>query len=246
MTELLTLPTKPMQLTDGAVAWLGAFALNVGYILLSSERPELGRRLKFIALMWPQNLISIFCRFAILHWGVTRTLLYWVLFLPLSVYETTTLQIMADLYERRPLKPPNWMQVCTQSKVAAIESIGYLIACRIWPWLPESATSWPTAGTLVHSVWRAAVFDVGLDVGFYAFHRSCHVNRTLYRWVHAPHHTDTGKEHGHLVAYETYELSVIETLSILSSYLVGFELLGLFYPFTMCASSHPHHGRRIR
>jgi hypothetical protein len=224
---------------DLAAVWLGAVALNLLYVSLISERAELGRRLQFIALMWLQNLISVVCRFAIMQWGVTHTLLYWTLFLPLSVYETTALQIMADLFEGRPLKPPTWRQVNQQSKVCVIEAIGYSISCSIWPWLIESATIWPTAGTLVHSVWRAAVFDVGLDLGFYAFHRTCHVNRTLYRWVHAPHHTDTGKEHGHLVAYETYELSIVETLSILSSYLVGFELLTLFYPFTMCATAVP-------
>lgn len=103
---------------------------------------------------------------------------------------------------------------------------------------------------------------------------------TLYRWLHAQHHTDTAKEHGHLVAHETYEVSLVEAISILGahrdlaensprlpeisrgkarasvlgsclhqtspshhtttrpkvpsgSYLIGFELIGLLYNYTL-------------
>jgi sterol desaturase/sphingolipid hydroxylase (fatty acid hydroxylase superfamily) len=51
--------------------------------------------------------------------------------------------------------------------------------------------------------------------------------------VHSDHHTTPGKTYGHLVAHETYDLSVVETASILGSYLIGFELIGLLYKYTL-------------
>lgn len=213
--------------------WLAYYGLNLVYTCVTSSSAEVARRLQFIALMWPQNLVAVLGKYAVLYLALRKSPLFWMLILPLSVYETTSIQAMADLFEGRPLKAPTLSQVSKQVKIAVAEMTGLYLSYRMWPWLMDDPFTGPTATSLIHAIWRATVFDIGLDVGFYAFHRSCHVNRTLYRLVHATHHTDTGKEHGHLVAYETYELSIVETFSILSSYIVGFELLSLFYQFSM-------------
>jgi len=194
--------------------------------------PHDRKKLHFVAQLWPQSLLAVLTRYAVLCLGSRYSLLCCLLTLPISVWETTSLQAMADLYEGRPLKAPTAKQIVLQLKVAAVETLGYVLAFQIWPWLREDGLGAPPASVLLHAVWRAPLFDIGLDLGFYAFHRSCHVNRTLYRLVHAPHHAETGKEHGHLVAYETYELTFVETASILSSYLVGFQVLSLCFSFS--------------
>jgi hypothetical protein len=88
---------------------------------------------------------------------------------------------MADLYEGRPLKAPTAKQIVLQLKVAAVETLGYVLAFQIWPWLREDGLGAPPASVLLHAVWRTLLFDIGLDLGFYAFHRSCHVNRSATR-----------------------------------------------------------------
>jgi len=221
---------------NAAAFWLLCAGGNLAYVAVTAERGERVRRLQFIALLWPHNVVNVLGRYFILWLSLTQSWLYFALLVPLTVFDTTSIQVVTDLFEGRPLKRPTLRHVGKFVKVAAIESIGYVLACQLWPWLQTDAYEGPTVAALAHAVWRTALFDVGLDLGFYSFHRCCHVNRTLYRLVHAPHHTDTGKEYGHLVASETYELSVVETLSILSSYLVGFELLSLVYRFTMCAA----------
>lgn len=78
-----------------------------------------------------------------------------------------------------------------------------------------------SARSLAAMVLLCPVFDLGLDFGFYCFHRVCHMNRWLYFQVHRDHHVDTAKEHGHLVAYETYTITWVETASITASYFIG-------------------------
>lgn len=210
--------------------WVAFYLFNLVYIRMI--HPHDRKKLHFVAQLWPQSLLAVLTRYAVLCLGSRYSLLCCLLTLPISVWETTSLQAMADLYEGRPLKAPTAKQIVLQLKVAAVETLGYVLAFQIWPWLREDGLGAPPASVLLHAVWRTLLFDIGLDLGFYAFHRSCHVNRTLYRLVHAPHHAETGKEHGHLVAYETYELTFVETASILSSYLVGFQVLSLCFSFS--------------
>jgi len=213
-----------------AAVWVAFYLFNLVYIRMI--HPHDRKKLHFVAQLWPQSLLAVLTRYAVLCLGSRYSLLCCLLTLPISVWETTSLQAMADLYEGRPLKAPTAKQIVLQLKVAAVETLGYVLAFQIWPWLREDGLGAPPASVLLHAVWRTLLFDIGLDLGFYAFHRSCHVNRTLYRLVHAPHHAETGKEHGHLVAYETYELTFVETASILSSYLVGFQVLSLCFSFS--------------
>ena len=63
------------------------------------------------------------------------------------------------------------------------------------------------------------------DLGFYAFHRACHMHRGLYKAVHRDHHVDTAKKYGRLVAYETYTITWLETISITASYFIGLMLV---------------------
>lgn len=210
--------------------WLGFFAYHLLVVLLTSPRNERLRRLRFVCVLYPQNLTVVLARFAVMRLSKLSSPLYWPLILPIGVFETWSVQAMADALEGRPQKAVTLDQVTKQIKVAACEAVGLTIGFKLWPWV---TTDGPNVASLIHSIWRAAVFDTGLDLGFYTFHRLCHKNRVLYRHVHSDHHTTPGKTYGHLVAHETYDLSVVETVAILGSYLIGFELIGLLYKYTL-------------
>jgi len=217
--------------------WLSFVTFNLGWVAMTSPKVDRWRRMRFVCMMWPQQFLAIVSRFLVMRlvklasWeGLDHPALYWPLLLPIGVFETWSIQAMADVFESRPVKPVCLKQVLNQLKITTAESIGVTVGYKIWPWVRIDD---PTLESLLHATWRTFVFDIGLDIGFYTFHRVCHVNRTLYRWLHAQHHTDTAKEHGHLVAHETYEVSLVEAISILGSYLIGFELIGLLYNYTL-------------
>ena len=108
--------------------------------------------------------------------GLDHPALYWPLLLPIGVFETWSIQAMADVYESRPVKPVCLKQVLNQLKITTAESIGVTVGYKIWPWVRIDD---PTVESLLHATWRTFVFDIGLDIGFYTFHRVCHVNRAL-------------------------------------------------------------------
>jgi len=74
---------------------------------------------------------------------------------------------------------------------------------------------------------RVVYVHVGLDLGFYLFHRACHVNKFLYKQVHRDLHIDTASKHGRLVAFETYTITWAETTRIAVSYVIGVGLVML-------------------
>jgi len=181
-----------------------------------------------VLLLHPRDVVVVIARLWIMVETTRTTAAFWVLLWPLYVFEAISIQLVADIYEGRPLMGPTWHVWRKHIPVAMAETLALNIGFLIWggragiPMGPTQAT-W-----MLHMLWRAALFDIGLDFGFYTFHRTCHANRTLYKWIHAPHHADTGKRHGHLVAHETYDLTLNELNVLLYSYLIGFELLRAF------------------
>jgi len=202
---------------------------NFLYVALTAPRHDLVPRFKFTALNWARDVIVVSMRYFVICNGHHGSPLAWVFLLPLGIFETQTTQWLADWYEGRPMKNVTKHQVLKQIPVACTEAFGLSIGFRIFSIAPGG----PSPAALLHAIWRAPLFDVGLDLGFYTFHRTCHKNRQLYRWIHAEHHTDVAKEYGQLVAHETYSISTIEALSILSSYLIGFELIGIVMPYSL-------------
>ena len=92
--------------------------------------PHDRKKLHFVAQLWPQSLLAVLTRYAVLCLGSRYSLLCCLLTLPISVWETTSLQAMADLYEGRPLKAPTAKQIVLQLKVAAVETLGCLPSQR--------------------------------------------------------------------------------------------------------------------
>jgi len=205
------------------------FVFNLLYVMLTSPRHDCVPRLKFTCCGWPRDIVVVAVRYFIMCNGHHGSPLAWLFLLPLGVFETQTTQWLADWYEGRPMKNLTKHQILKQIPVACTEAFGVSIGFRIFNIAPGG----PSAGAILHTVWRAPLFDVGLDLGFYTFHRTCHKHRQLYRWIHAEHHTDVAKEYGQLVAHETYSISTIEALSILGSYLVGFEMIGAILPYSL-------------
>jgi hypothetical protein len=163
--------------------WLSFFAYQLLAVSFTSRGNERRRRLRFVLTLWPQNLAVVAARFAVMRLSKLSSPLFWPLLLPIGVFETWSVQAMADTFEDRPLKPITFDQITKQIKVAASEGVGLAIGFKLWPWV---TTDGPNIASLFHAVWRAAVFDTGLDLGFYTFHRVCHKSRLLYRYVHTP------------------------------------------------------------
>lgn len=131
----------------------------------------------------------------------------------------------ADRYSARPVVGLCWTQVCSCLRVAIVEGTGTLFALLVIGIADFSQPA--TARSLLSMLYFCPLFDAGLDLGFYLFHRACHRSKLLYKLVHLDHHADTAREHGRLVAYETYTITWVETASITSSYLLGFGLVAL-------------------
>ena len=203
--------------------WLAGFAFNLCWVYRTSPQADRWRRCRFICRLWPQQTVVVLARFAVMRLvklsqgvGLDRPAVYWPFILPIGLFEAWSVQAMADEYEGRPLKPLCLRAVRTQLKVSFLEAVGLTVGYMIWPWVKIDD---PTVESWLHAPWRTFVFDIGLDVGFYTFHRSCHVNRTLYRWLHAPHHADTGKAHGRRLLHLDY-ISATSRLS-LGALLIG-------------------------
>ena len=163
--------------------WLSFVTFNLGWVAMTSPKVDRWRRMRFVCMMWPQQFLAIVSRFLVMRlvklasWeGLDHPALYWPLLLPIGVFETWSIQAMADVYESRPVKPVCLKQVLNQLKITTAESIGVTVGYKIWPWVRIDD---PTLESLLHATWRTFVFDIGLDIGFYTFHRVCHVNRAL-------------------------------------------------------------------
>lgn len=212
---------------SGVAAALAAGALwNLAHVALTAPPRDRTARLSHTALGWARDVVVVSVRYLVIRTGHRGSPLAWPLLIPLGIFETHSTQWLADRYAGRPAERLTRHQCLKQVPIACTEALGLAVGFRVLPVAPGGAS--PAA--LVGCLWRAPLFDLGLDLGFYAFHRACHANRRLYRWVHAEHHTDVGVTHGRLVAHETYTLSAAEALCILGSYLVGLGMVSAVRP----------------
>jgi sterol desaturase/sphingolipid hydroxylase (fatty acid hydroxylase superfamily) len=174
------------------------------------------------------------CRFFIMSRGGLTRLLAW----PLIAAEMAYIQLMADRYEKRLFSPTLTRSLISNALgVAVIEGLGLALATH-GPVLTSGFGLLPIVDAAVvfdgaaarATIWRVPLFELGVDLAFYTFHRCCHSIPWLYAAVHKKHHAETAKAHGRLVAYETYTLTWLETLTFLGNYLLGFLLLRLIGP----------------
>jgi alkylglycerol monooxygenase len=184
-----------------------------------------------VGLLHLEAAVATAVRYAIMTNGGFAWLLMW----PLTCFETAFIQFAADNYEGRAFMPTltrRWLRNSMQ--IAVVEVIGLIIVLhgRVPVLFAQKLIVMPSVTLLppwlkiwAHSVWRVPLFELGLDLSFYIFHRTCHTSPFLYNLIHRVHHTDTAKAHGRLVAYETYTLTLFETLSFLHGYLVGLVVL---------------------
>eukprot|EP00121_Abeoforma_whisleri_P003475 Awhi_evm1s3122 len=138
---------------------------------------------------------------------------------PLTLFETFSTQFMGDRYSQRSTLGVCWSQIWTCLRVAIVEGSSSFLGLQLFKVADISLV--PSSLSIVRMVYFCPIFDLGLDLGFYTFHRLCHSNRFLYKLVHADHHLHTAKKYGRLVAFETYTITLIETISITSSYFIG-------------------------
>jgi hypothetical protein len=166
----------------------------------------------------------------------------------LYCYETWMLQWMIDFAEGRPhmsmamsMDKPGSANNPTVSKMKK-KNLWWWLYCCLKPgvvngfWLhaifhvigmPTDKQPVNVWSTLLHSVWRIPLFELGLDLAFYLAHRWWHHNSRLYMWVHQQHHVHPwadadqehghngghehsnsgGHAHGHLVTHDSYSLS---------------------------------------
>lgn len=146
--------------------------------------------------------------------ALTRGGLQWLSLFPLIMAEVWILQLLADGIEKRPLKmlPREGARNCL--RVAIFEAIELMAVIRFFGIPAEDPTFMEVASAVYHGMWRAPLFDLVLDSAFYLFHRSCHINKALFKHCHGHHHTHTGKDEGHLVAWETYTIDPVENIGI--------------------------------
>jgi alkylglycerol monooxygenase len=188
----------------------------------SKSKVTAAAKATFLGLGSIGHFLATAVRYQALSRGGLHLLLLW----PLVMLETWVVQLLADFTERRPFKALSREGARNCLQVAVIEAVEltallWLVAGRAEE--PPSATE--VALTVLHGVWRAPLFDLVLDSTFYAFHRLCHINKALFKHTHQHHHVHTHKDHGHLVAWETYTISLGENLGIVLCHAVAFLVL---------------------
>ena len=196
-------------------------------------------------------LVSTIIRWQVLSWS-DLTISSVPMMVLLYCYETWMLQWMIDYAEGRPhmamvmnvdkvkrednstvakTKKKNmwwWLYCCLKPGVVNGLWMHVLVHVVGMPIDKQPVNVW---STLLHSVWRVPLFELGLDLAFYLTHRWWHRNTRLYVWVHKQHHVhpwadaDQGHGHGHLVTYDSYNLSWSEALWVGACYGVGLLLL---------------------
>lgn len=191
-------------------------------LLWGAPRPSKGgvttaAKATFLALGSLGHVVATATRFHLMTRGGWFLLGLW----PLVCLEVMIVQMLADHTERRPLKwlPREGALNCLQ--VAVIEAAE--LATLLWlvgGW-SEDPSSAEVAATVLHGVWRAPLFDLVLDSTFYAFHRLCHKNKSLFKYTHQHHHVHTHKDHGHLVAWETYTITLGENFGIVACHAIA-------------------------
>ena len=220
-----------------AVAILGLAAAAFAYkatlnVVTARDGAEARRKLAYCAVAIPREVLCTAVRYRVtlaacrLPVDGPVAVLPWVAALwPLTIFESQGIQFTADRYSQRPVVGLCATQAWSCLRVAVVEAVGMLTALHQTGFVDAANPGRATAATLLRMLWMAPVFDCGLDLGFYVFHRACHESPLLYRLVHKEHHTDTAKRHGRLVAYETYTLTWAETFLISFAYLLGFAFV---------------------
>lgn len=200
---------------DIAAVTAGSLLLNAALNYYTAEDKVLGReRVRFNMWQYSRDVVIMFCRFSIMLRGGLWLPLLW----PLTIFETASIQWIVDKYEGREFCGITKKQITNTLKVSIVECVAAQIGRHVVGW---DDPSYPTGWDLLKSVYMCPVFDVGLDLGFYVFHRTCHKNLFLYKLVHKDHHVDTAKDFGRLVAFETYTITLLEAISIVASYFLG-------------------------
>ena len=85
--------------------FLAFWALNIFYVYLTApSATEARRRVNYVLLQHPRDAAVVTARWWILAEAMRTTPAFWLLVWPLVVFEAISVQLLADLYEGRPLK----------------------------------------------------------------------------------------------------------------------------------------------
>ena len=232
---------------DAFIPALGVYAFFLLFNLVSYTRSStktLKSDLIYTLILYPNDLFRTLIRWYILSRVNVNSYKELLLLWPLTIYETSLTQIMTDMHSSNSndtdTPPPSITktQLINCARTSTVEAFGVTLALKIMPQIAQLlpipldsllkpamdipfSESLPTAKTILSLVLLIPLFDLGLDLGFYTFHRICHINKFLFKLVHQDHHVDTGLTHNRLVAYETYTITWIETLSIFGCYELG-------------------------
>ena len=203
-----------------------AFVAFAVFPLLSSTHAEFTRKRDFIIDLYCRDILVICFRYIIYS-----DLSCYMLLLPcLGIFESYSIQNMVDSYDMNNKQGIAQMQIVNHTSLAIVELFALVIGRMILPLDAlddtEYVSFFPSLLVIVPAF--TLLFDLFADVGFYIIHRNFHETPFL-RTFHIPdHHKNTGKKNK-LMAYETYTISSVETLSIALTYFLGFGALVLIY-----------------
>ncbi|EOD36067.1 hypothetical protein EMIHUDRAFT_362735 [Emiliania huxleyi CCMP1516] len=227
---LLQTPT-PRDFTDFVAVAACFLIFNLLVIRFTAPAPDVLRRIDYA-----MRQFSMLCFTILARWGWMTLAVYYspwaaIAAWPLAIFETWSVQFNADVYEGRAMKGVTWRHASKCLVVLVMEGFGvfagFPLVVKLLGWRQMSSGA-PTGAMLLHgAAGMTLAYDLGLDFAFYLFHRACHENRLLYRWIHKEHHTDTGKAFGPLVAFETYTITWSEASFIMVGYVLGLALAGI-------------------
>lgn len=203
-----------------------AFVAFAIFPLLSSTHAEYTRKRDFVIDLYCRDIIVICVRYIIYS-----NLSQYMLLLPcLGIFESYSIQNMVDSYDMNTKKRIVPTQIVNHTSLAIVELLALVIGRMLLPLdaLDDTKYDGFYPSLIVVIPLFTILFDLFADIGFYNIHRNFHETPFL-RTFHIPdHHKNTGK-HNKLMAYETYTISTIETLSIALTYFIGFGALILVY-----------------
>ncbi len=194
--------------------------------LLTSTYAEYTRKRDFVIDLYCRDIIVICFRY-IIYSDLSR----YMLFLPLlGIFESYSIQNMVDSYDMNTKKSIVPMQIVNHTALSIVELLALVIGRMLLPLDVLDDTEY--GGVYTSLIFIVPVFtllfDLFADVGFYIIHRNFHEVPFLRTFHFPDHHKNTGKNKK-LIAYETYTISIIETISIALTYFLGFGALVLVY-----------------
>ena len=203
-----------------------AFVAFAVFPLITSTHAEFTRKRDFIIDLYCRDIIVI-CFRHIIYSDLSQ----YMLLLPcLGIFESYSIQNMVDSYDMNNKKSITQTQIVNHTSLAVVELFALVLGRMILPLdaLDDTKYDGFYPSLVVVIPLFTILFDLFADVGFYIIHRNFHETPFL-RTFHIPdHHKNTGKNNK-LMAYETYTISTVETLSIALTYFLGFGALVLVY-----------------